>query len=101
MTDGDSVEDMETWMKELIADVSQGNPGAMTVIRELQWFSHWEKMLRYFKEIGLIGGALWARCSDDYHLSFHDFGHAIDKEMSEYYARTEKPLKIKLPKFTA
>lgn len=86
---------METWMKELIDDVTQGNPGAMTVVRELMWFSRWEKMLRYFKEIGLTGGTLWARCSDDYHLSFHDFGHAVDREMSEYYAKRNPPMKMK------
>lgn len=89
------------WMQELVMDVTQGNPCAMTVVRELQWFSRWEKMLRYFKEIGLTGGALWAKCSDEYHLSFHDFGHAIDKEMSDYYAKKNPRIKFNSnsPKF--
>lgn len=90
---------MEKYLQDLILEVAQGNPGALTVIRELQWFSRWEKMLRYFKEIGLVGGELWAKYKDEYHQSIHDFGHAIDKEMWE---NEPKPQKIKgnYPEFT-
>lgn len=92
---------MEKYIQELVFEVTKGNPGALTVVRELQWFSRWEKMLRYFKEIGLTGGALWAKCKDEYHLSFHDFGTAIDQEMLKYYAEKNPPerVRVKLPLF--
>jgi hypothetical protein len=92
---------MEKYLQNLILEVAQGNPGAITVIRELQWFSRWEKMLRYFKETGLVGGALWAKFKDEYHQSIHDFGHAIDKEIWERDLIPQDPHEIKLPKFEA
>lgn len=92
---------MEKYLQDLILEVSQGNPGAITVIRELQWFSRWEKMLRYFKETGLVGGVLWVRFKDDYHQSVHDFGNAIDKEIWERDSIPQDPHGIKLPKFKA
>ncbi len=92
---------MEKYLKDLILEVSQGNPGALTAIRELQWFSRWEKMLRYFKETGLVGGALWAKFKDEYHQSIHDFGHAIDKEMYEKEPKRDTLHGVKLPEFEA
>ncbi len=91
---------MDEYTRKLIEEVSEGNPGALTVIRELMWFSRWEKMLKYFKDIGLTGGKLWAQCSDDYHLDFHAFGIAIDSQMVGFY-RGMNTIKIKgrLPKF--
>lgn len=86
---------MEKYLNELIKEVGGANPGAFTVIRELQWFSRWEKMLEYFKEIGLVGGKLWARVADDYHHDFHAFGTAIDREMYEFYLEKNPPTKLK------
>ena len=90
---------MEKYLEKLILEIADGNPGAITVIRELQWFSRWEKMLRYFKEIGLTGGSLWARFKDDYHQSVHDFGHAIEKEMHEREPKKDNLHGMKLPEF--
>lgn len=91
---------MEKYLENLITDVSEGNPGSMKVIKELMWFSRWEKMLRYFKDVGLTGGRLWAKVSDEYHLDFHTFGHAIDEEMLKYYHdENHKKIDFKLPKF--
>lgn len=92
---------MDKYIEDLIKEVAQGNPGALTVIRELQWFSRWEKMLRFFSETRLTGGKLWAKVADEYHHDFHAFGSAVDKEMWEYYAPKGKPEKIKgkLPVF--
>lgn len=77
---------MDKSLYKIIEEVGCGNPGAYKVINELQWFTNWEKMLRYLKDINLTGSALWAKVADEYHHSFHDFGHAIDKEMSQYYS---------------
>lgn len=90
---------MEKYLQDLVIKVAQGNPGAFTVIRELQWFSRWEKMLRYFEETGLVGGALWAKFKDEYHQSIHDFGHAIDNEIQQRDTKSNVPHHIKLPKF--
>lgn len=76
---------MNEYTKKLITDVSNYNPGALTVIRELQWFTHWDKMLEYFRDTGLIGGALWAKFKDEYHEDSYKFGHAMDQEAFGYY----------------
>lgn len=75
----------DEYIKNLVKDVCQNNPGALTVITRLQWFNKWEKMLEYFKDTEIVGGALWAKYKDEFHEDIYAFGHAIEHEMFGYY----------------
>lgn len=72
---------MYTFTAEIVKDVAQGNPGALTVIDKLQWFSNWEEMLAYLKKKDLVGPKLWEKVSDQYKLNFDAFGKDIEEEM--------------------
>lgn len=67
-------------IQEIILGVAQGNPGAMTVIRELQWFNHWYEMLQFCLKKEYVGGRLWSMWKDDFHMSNHDFGNWLNQE---------------------
>ena len=51
---------------QLALDVTAGNPGAMTIARELLQLPTGPSFLRYLRTTGLIGCALWRTVKDDY-----------------------------------
>lgn len=67
-------------IQKIIIEVGNGNPGAYTVIKELEWFSHWHEMLSFCLKKGWTGGKLWSMYKDDFHMSSHDFGHWLDEQ---------------------
>ena len=60
---------MDKTLKKLLTEVGQGNPGAMTVIAELQYFSKWTEILKTAKKHGYVGGKLWELYKNKYGTS--------------------------------
>lgn len=88
---------------KLIYEVSQGNPGALTVIKRLEWYSKWFEMLRWFKKHNVVGGEIWAKYKDEYHQDIDKFARWLQEEMDkdkEFEHHFINP-NIKLPKFEA
>lgn len=70
--------------KKLVMRVADGNPGALTVIKELLWFTKWHEMIRCLEEINLTGSELWRTVKDEYGGDSMAFGHWLDAEYSIY-----------------
>jgi len=62
--------------QQLVMDVMDGNPGALTIIQRLMYFSTWHPLLHHLKEQGLIGSALWRVVHDDYQEDWRRFASA-------------------------
>lgn len=43
----------------LAMHVADGNPGAIRVIKELEWYSHWYDFMRYLKAMDITGSKVW------------------------------------------
>jgi len=65
---------------DLIIKLAEGNPGALTVISELQWYRNWEDMLKWMLKTGLTGHKIWEKYKDEYHQSWSMFGDWVQKE---------------------
>jgi len=81
-----------TKVKQLILDITQGNLGAMRVVKELQWFSKWFDIMQYCKAEGIIGGKLWELYKDKYKYSAMALGEYLQDEM--YKDKRNYPFKI-------
>lgn len=68
---------MDSTMK-LITEVAEGNPGAMRVIKELQWFTKWFDMMLCLKRHNMTGGKLWELYKDKHHESWSALGKEIE-----------------------
>lgn len=66
--------------KNLVIEVSQGNPGALRVIDELLWFSDWYKMMTWCKENDLCVPNLWIKYKDEFHCDSFKLGNWINKQ---------------------
>lgn len=88
---------------ELIIEIAEGNPGAITVIKKLEWYSKWFEMIQYMKKIGLTGSKIWISYKDTFHQDIDKFanylrqGMAKDMEFSHF---NEQEKNMKYPKFT-
>jgi hypothetical protein len=71
--------DQET--QQLVMDVMDGNPGALTIIHRLMYFSTWCPLLNHLKTQGLIGSRLWRVVQDDYAADWCRFGQVQLAEM--------------------
>jgi hypothetical protein len=52
--------------QQLILDVMDGNPGALTIIDRLMAFPRWSQLLQHLRNCGLIGSTLWQVVQDEY-----------------------------------
>ena len=68
---------------ELISKICQGNPGAIYVVKELQWFTQWDKMLHWLAKSKYKGDKLWELYKDVHHENFFEVGEYIQAEMSK------------------
>ena len=57
-------------------DVMDGNPGALTIIQRLMYFTTWCPLLHHLKSQGLVGSALWQAVRDDYGEDWFGFASA-------------------------
>lgn len=91
-------------IKQLVVEVGAGNPGAYTVMKELEWFSHWYEMLVYLRREGIVGGKLWELYKDTYHQSGHDLGHYLDdclaKDKEFKHFREQENNKVPVRRFS-
>lgn len=79
------------YIMEMIMDVAQGNPGAIRVIRELQWFTKWYEIMKYCKKKGIVGDKLWIMYKDEFECNSHDLGRKLEKDMyAERYKDNKK-----------
>lgn len=78
---------------QLALSVSQGNPGAITVIRELMWFTKWESMMQWLLKEGHVGSKLWVLYKDKYKCDSMALGRWIEAKMQP--KKSMKKSKIK------
>ncbi len=67
--------------EQLVMDVMDGNPGALTIIQRLMYFSTWHPLLHHLKSQGLVGSALWRVVHDDYQEDWCRFATAQLSQM--------------------
>ena len=65
---------IESSSVKLAIELAEKNPGALVVLRDLQWFSKWPDMLRWFDRNDIRGGKIWALYKDDHNQDLHRFG---------------------------
>ncbi len=70
---------MDEATQQLIMDVMDGNPGALTIIRRLMYFMHWELLLHHLKDQGLVGSELWRVVKDEYD---QDYTRFVDDQLA-------------------
>lgn len=71
---GETIVDHDT--QQLVMDVMDGNPGALTIIQRLMYFSTWHPLLHHLKNQGLTGSALWRVVRDEYQEDWRRFASA-------------------------
>lgn len=81
----------ENPLLDLAVEVADGNPGAITVIKELQWFTHWDEILKYCKKSGLTGSHLWMKYKDVFHQDIHALGHWIEEQHHIERMKNDRP----------
>ena len=73
---------MDRETTQLVMDVMDGNPGALSVIQQLMMFrTLWHPMLHHLKSQGVIGSELWRQVRDDYAADWRRFGYAQMAQM--------------------
>jgi len=70
------------YTKELVRDVSDGNPGALKIVMELGWFSDWFKMLIWLRKNKVIGSRLYEIVNDKFHGDSHSYGEVLQRDMA-------------------
>lgn len=83
---------MNSETRQLIMDVMDGNPGALTIIRRLMYFAPWPQLLQYLKDQGLVGSELWRVVKDEYEQDWTQFVHDKLEQMGHELAPTYKAL---------
>lgn len=66
---------------QLVQNVAQGNPGALTVIRELCWFTRWYEMMCWCRATGFVGPKIWEKYKDEFHQDWHALGEWMQEQM--------------------
>jgi hypothetical protein len=69
-----------TTLDEAVA-VGEGNPGALTVLSQLQYFTKWPEMVHYLRLHGPRGADLWVLYKDVHGHSISDTGREILSRM--------------------
>lgn len=82
-------------IEEKIKLIVQGNPGALTVVSRLQWYTLWHEMLDYIIQNKWIGGELWSVYKDTYHEDLHAFGDMLQEQI---YRKMYKGMESHIPK---
>lgn len=84
--------------KKLALDVAKGNPGALTVIDQLLYYSDWFQMMEWCRDNGFTGSKLWEQYKDVFGQDFSMLADWIHKHMFQD-AQELKTLKLpKMPK---
>jgi hypothetical protein len=73
---------------ELVVEVAKGNPGALSVIKELAWFSRWFEIMTWCKD-NLSGHLLWGKYKDEFHCNAINLGRWIETQIEARDARAE------------
>lgn len=68
---------------KLILEVVQGNPGAITVIKKLEWYRLWFEMIRHLHKHGPKGGELWALYKDVHHQDIDRLARDLEARMAK------------------
>ena len=67
--------------ENLILDVAKGNPGAITVIKGLMYFTKWHEMMKWCQS-NLSGSNLWEKYKDTYHCDVLSLGKWIETQLT-------------------
>lgn len=84
--------------EKIANEIVCGNPGALRVVIELQYFSKWTKILETAKKHGYVGGKLWELYKDKFGHSMMDTGNFLldlmrkDEEELRKKAESKKPI---------
>lgn len=68
---------------DLALEVAQGNPGALSVIRQLMWYSKWHEMMRYMLKNKIVGPEVWVLYKDKFHEDITKTAEHLEKLMSK------------------
>lgn len=92
---------MEKEIWKVIDLVGVGNPGAYTVIKELEWFTYWHELLRFCLKKGYVGSKLWELYKDEYNQDGNKLGHFLETEMfkDREYEHLANPQANNLPRY--
>lgn len=74
---------MKDPLMQAILTVTAGNPGAMTVIKKLEWFSKWHEMVYHLEEHGPRGDELWSLYKDEYHQDIFKLGDELENRLAK------------------
>jgi hypothetical protein len=91
---GSEVGTVNSDTRQLIVDVMDGNPGALTIIRKLMEFPTWYQLLHHLKSQGVVGGALWQVVKDNYGHDLERFVNDQLGQMRPERAQTLRTLKL-------
>jgi hypothetical protein len=69
--------------KELVLKVAAGNPGALEVTRQLQWFTKWLEILCWLANHGKVGSKLWELYKDEHNQDIHSLGQWIENKIHQ------------------
>ena len=83
---------MDNDTRQLIIDVMDGNPGALTIIRQLMTFATWHQILHHLKGQGLVGGELWRVVNDDFQHDYQGFVNMLLSRMTPQRAQALRAL---------
>ena len=53
-------------VKDIVLDMSDGNPGAMRVLLKMMELPNWEKPLLWMKKNGYVSDKIWMLYKDDH-----------------------------------
>lgn len=70
-------------LKEIIIDIAEGNPGAITLCMRLQVRDRWIVILDHLLKVGPKGSQLWMLYKDTFKADFTKFAEHLEKRMSE------------------
>ena len=85
-------------MYKLALLVSGKNPGAMTIVKRLEYFSDYTKILKFLKKREITGEALWRYCKREHDLDVHKMVTEIrelrykeeNEQQEDYMEKREK-----------
>jgi hypothetical protein len=83
---------MDNPTRQLVVDVIDDNPGALTIIECLMSYATWYQLLHHLKDQGLVGSTLWRVVKEDYSLNLERFVEDQLCQMAPERARTLRAL---------
>lgn len=85
-------------LKKLIQNIGKDNPGAYSVVIQLQYFNRWIHMLRFLEKRKYIGETLY-RIYKDNNQDIIKLGKWLLNEMDTEIINKRSHIGIKIPKF--